>query len=47
MKKVLLLFVLALCFIGDSFAQDKKVKVTGNVTDFEPPATAGWRNAGG
>ena len=41
MKKVLLLFVLALCFIGDSFAQDKKVKVTGNVTDFETAEPVG------
>ena len=35
MKKKLLLTLLALCHMGIAFAQDKKVKVTGDVTDYE------------
>ena len=35
MKKKLLLALLALCYMGMAFAQDKKVKVTGDVTDYE------------
>ena len=35
MKRKLLLTVLALCYMGIAFAQDKKVKITGDVTDFE------------
>lgn len=35
MKKKLLLTALALCCMGMTFAQDKKVKVTGDVTDHE------------
>ena len=35
MKKKLLLIVLALCHMVIAFAQDKKVKVTGDVTDYE------------
>ena len=35
MKKKILFFMLALCAASVSFAQDKRVKVTGNVTDHE------------
>ncbi len=35
MKKKLLLAVLAVCCIGMASAQDRKVKVTGDVTDYE------------
>ncbi|MBR2882758.1 MAG: carboxypeptidase-like regulatory domain-containing protein, partial [Prevotella sp.] len=35
MKKKLLLTVLAVCCIGMASAQDRKVKVTGDVTDYE------------
>ena len=35
MKRKLLLTALALCCMGMAFAQDKKVKVTGDVTDYE------------
>ena len=35
MKKKILFFMLALCVASVSFAQDKRVKVTGNVTDHE------------
>lgn len=35
MKKKLLLTTLALCCMSIAFAQDKKVKVTGDVTDYE------------
>ncbi len=35
MKRKLLLMALAVCHIGLAFAQDKKVKVTGDVTDYE------------
>ncbi len=35
MKRKLLLMALAICHIGLAFAQDKKVKVTGDVTDYE------------
>ena len=35
MKKVLLLFTLALCSLYSALAQDRKVSVEGNVTDYE------------
>lgn len=35
MKKKLLLTILAACCMSTAFAQDKKVKVTGDVTDYE------------
>ena len=35
MKKKLLLTTLVLCFMSMAFAQEKKVKVTGDVTDYE------------
>ncbi len=35
MKKLLFLLVVALCGVNGSMAQDRKVKVTGNVTDYE------------
>ncbi|MBR4845170.1 MAG: carboxypeptidase-like regulatory domain-containing protein, partial [Bacteroidaceae bacterium] len=35
MKKTILMFLLALCTAGAGFAQEKRVKVTGHVTDFE------------
>ena len=35
MKRKLLLMALAVCHLGLGFAQDKKVKVTGDVTDYE------------
>ena len=35
MKKKLLLMALAVCHIGMAFAQDRKVRVTGDVTDYE------------
>ena len=35
MKRKLLLTFLAICNIGMAFAQDKKIKVTGDVTDYE------------
>ena len=35
MKKKILLLALAICHMGIALAQDKKVKVTGNVTDYE------------
>ena len=34
-KRKLLLTILAICYIGIAFAQDKKIKVTGDVTDYE------------
>ena len=35
MKKKILLLALAICHMGIALAQDKKVKVTGDVTDYE------------
>ena len=35
MNKKLLLTILSLCYMGITFAQDRKVKVTGDITDFE------------
>lgn len=35
MKKLLFLLVVALCGVSGSMAQDRKVRVTGNVTDYE------------
>ena len=35
MKKKLFLTTLALCCMSMAFAQDKKVKITGDVTDYE------------
>ena len=35
MKKKLLLTTLALCCMSIAFAQEKRVKVTGDVTDYE------------
>ena len=41
MKKTILMFLLALCCTGISYAQDKRVKVTGHVTDFETSEPVG------
>ena len=41
MKKVMLLLAVALCSVSGSFAQDKKVRVTGNVTDYETAEPVG------
>ena len=41
MKKTLLMLMLALCTVGAGFAQEKRVKVTGHVTDFETAEPVG------
>ena len=41
MKKTLLMLLLALCTVGAGYAQDKHVKVTGHVTDFETSEPVG------
>ena len=41
MKKTLLMLLFALCATGASYAQDKHVKVTGHVTDFETSEPVG------
>ena len=41
MKKTFLMLMLALCSIGAGYAQDKHVKVTGHVTDFETSEPVG------
>lgn len=41
MKKTLLMLMLALCTVEAGFAQEKRVKVTGHVTDFETAEPVG------